>query len=210
MLFNDATAIKTEGKAKRKAIRDATLAEQKEKDDLSCAGKEWKRRTNAVIQGKGKVDEPKGKGKGGGGGGGNTSGSKSVLRSVIIEPQEGLNFSCDVQATDMVWQVKEKIHNVRGIQPEDQRLEYSPVFSTTFVLEDQHPLLFYHICGSKKFLLNLFWNGRKGKSKRQWEQKAICLLPLPMARGKSKGIVEEPKGIIKGKGKDKTDSQAML
>ena len=98
----------------------------------------------------------------------------------------------------MVWQVKEKIHNVRGIQPEDQRLEYSPVFSTTFVLEDQHPLLFYHICGSKKFLLNLFWNGRKVE-----KQKA-------MARGKSKGIVEEPKGIIKGKGKDKTDSQAML
>ena len=48
MLFNDATAIKTEGKAKRKAIRDATLAEQKEKDDLSCAGKEWKRRTKAL------------------------------------------------------------------------------------------------------------------------------------------------------------------
>jgi hypothetical protein len=31
MLFNDATAIKTEGKAKRKAIHDATLAEQMEK-----------------------------------------------------------------------------------------------------------------------------------------------------------------------------------
>ena len=55
MLFNDATAIKTEGKAKRKAIRDATLAEQKEMDDFSCDDKEWKRRMNAL----GEAEMPK-------------------------------------------------------------------------------------------------------------------------------------------------------
>jgi hypothetical protein len=47
MLFNDAMAIQKEGKLKRKAIHEATRAEQMEMDDISCDDEEWQRRMKA-------------------------------------------------------------------------------------------------------------------------------------------------------------------
>ena len=44
MLFNDAIAIQKEGNFKRKAIHDATRAEQKEMGDISCDDEEFERR----------------------------------------------------------------------------------------------------------------------------------------------------------------------
>ena len=50
MLFNDAMEIQTEGNFKRKAIHDATRAEQTEMDDISCDDEEFKRRMCADIE----------------------------------------------------------------------------------------------------------------------------------------------------------------